>query len=56
MKSFTMQQAADYLEAATIESTIDAGHAVIHTGINAAGLRFVLINNYFGETVVSESM
>lgn len=56
MKTLTMQQAADYLEAAIIEHTHDAGHAVTHTGTNAAGVPFVLINDYTGQTVVTEAI
>lgn len=56
MKSLTMQQAADYLEAAIIDRTHDAGHAVTHIGTNAAGVPFVLLNDYTGQTVVTEAM
>ena len=31
MQHLNLQQTADYLEAATIEHTHDAGHAIIHT-------------------------
>lgn len=56
MKQLTMQQTADYLEAATITNTHDASHAVTHTGTNAAGVAFVLVNDYTGQTVVTEAM
>lgn len=56
MKTMTMQQAADYLETATITRTQDAGHAVTHIGTNAAGVPFVLVNDYTGQTVVTEAM
>lgn len=55
MQQITMQQAADYLEDATITETIDAGHAVIHVGTNATGARFVLVNDYRGKTTVTET-
>lgn len=55
MKTLTMQQAADYLEDAIIERTHDAGHAVTHTGTNAVGVPFVLVNDYTGKTVVTEA-
>lgn len=56
MHKIDLQQAADYLEAATIEQTIEAEHTIIHTGRNAAGVRFVIINDCFGNTVVSEAL
>ena len=56
MKTLTLQQTADYLEAATIEHTFDVGHALTHIGINAAGASFVLVNDYTGQTIVTESM
>lgn len=56
MKTLTMQQAADYLESAIIEHTHDAGHALTHIGTNAAGVPFVLVNDYTGQTVVTEAM
>lgn len=55
MQHLNLQQAADYLEAATIDSTTDHGHAIAHTGISAAGTRFVLVNDCHGRTVLSES-
>lgn len=56
MKTLTLQQAADYLEAAIIDHTHDAGHAVTHIGTNAAGVPFVLLNDYIGQTVVTEAI
>jgi len=56
MKTLTMQQAADYLESAIIERTQDTGHALTHIGTNAAGVPFVLVNDYTGKTVVTEAM
>lgn len=56
MQSLNLQQLADYLESASIEHTHDAGHAVIHTGKNAVGARFVLVNDYHGRTTVTESL
>lgn len=56
MKPLTLQQTADYLEAATIEHTYDAGHALTHIGTNAAGASFVLVNDYAGQTIVTEGM
>ncbi len=55
MQHLTMQQTADYLEAAIIEHTTDAGHTIIHTGTNAARVRFVLINDCHGRTTLSEA-
>lgn len=55
MQNLTLQQAADYLESAVIEHTDDTGHAVIHTGRNAAGARFVMVNDCFGKSAVTEA-
>lgn len=56
MQQLTLQYAADYLENATIEHTHDAGYTIIHTGRNAAGARFALMNDCNGETTISESL
>jgi len=56
MQHLTMQQTADYLEAAIIMQTIDAGHVVVHVGVNASGTKFVLVNDCAGASVVSESL
>jgi hypothetical protein len=55
MLYLTLEQTADYLETANIDSSIDAGHAIIHVGKNAAGAGFVMMNNASGQTVVSEA-
>lgn len=47
---------ADYLEGAQIESSINVGFTNVHIGINPAGSKFVLINDGFGEIVVTESV
>lgn len=54
MQQLTIQQAADYLEAATIKHTTDYGYAVTHVGTNAAGAGFVMVNNANGETTLTE--
>lgn len=56
IRTMTMQQTADYLEAATITFTHNAGHAITHIGTNAAGQSFVLLNEYTGQTIVTESI
>lgn len=56
MKTLTTQETADFLEAATIETSHDAGHAIVHVGISETGSRFVLLNDMRGISVVSESM
>jgi hypothetical protein len=56
MQNLTLEQCADYLETATIEHTRDEGHAIIHTGRNALGVRFVLVNDMHGQTALIESM
>ena len=55
MHSLTLEAACDYLEAATIEQTIPAGHAVINIGGNEFGTRFVLLNDCTDANVVSEA-
>lgn len=47
MQNLTLQQAADYLETAIINTTIDSGFAVVNIGV-----RFVLTNDMFGEMSV----
>jgi hypothetical protein len=56
MQNLTLEQCADYLEAATIEHTRDEGHAIIHTGRNALGVRFILVNDMHGQTALTESL
>lgn len=53
MHHLTIQEVSAFLEAATIEQTIDEGHAIIHTGTTQSGERFVLVNNLQGETVLT---
>lgn len=55
MKQLTLEQVADYLESATIEQSHDVGHAIVHIGRNEAGGRFVMVNDCYGKTTVSES-
>lgn len=55
MQHMDLEQAADYLEAATIDNTTDTGHAITHRGISAAGARFVLVNDFNGRTVLFEA-
>lgn len=56
MQILTLAQVADILEAATIEHTADHGHAIVHAGTTEAGHRFVMVNNYTGESVISLSL
>lgn len=56
MQTMTLQQIADYLNGATVDETIDTGHALIHRGTNAAGTPFVLVNDMHGNSALSESM
>jgi len=55
MRNLTLEQLAGYLESATIEQSLDAGHAITHIGRNEFGVRFVLVNDCFGNSVVSEA-
>ena len=56
MKHLTPEQTADYLESATITNSMDAGHAITHMGVNAAGQSFIMVTNCWEETVVSEGV
>lgn len=55
MRRLTLAEAADYLEAATVEQTIPAGHAVVNVGLNEFGVRFVLVNDDQEQTMVMEA-
>lgn len=56
MRKLTLEQTADYLESSKIEKSINMGFANIHIGINHAGSNFVLVDDAFGEVVITESM
>ena len=56
MKSLSFEQTADYLDTATIDQSIDDGHAIIHIGKNKVGCKFIMVNNCMDETALSESM
>lgn len=56
MKSLTQAETADYLESATIINTMDCGHAIAHIGVTDTGIRFMLVNDCYGNTVVTESL
>jgi len=53
MQHLTIQEVSAFLETATIDQTIDEGHAIIHMGKTQSGERFVLVNNLRGETVLT---
>lgn len=55
MKKLSMKKAAAYLETVKIIEQIDTGHAIVVIGRNAAGARFVLVNDCMGKIVLSES-
>lgn len=57
MRFMNLGQMADYLESAEkIKQTINAGHAIVHIGTSAEGFDFVLVNDCFENTVLTESM
>lgn len=56
MQQMKIEEACDYLEAATITKTHDCGHAVVNVGISEAGHRFVMINDYEGNAALSEAL
>lgn len=56
MKTLTQTETADYLEAATVIKSMDAGFAITHMGYNAAGVKFLLITDCHGQTTVTEGL
>lgn len=55
MRMLELQQTADFLEAATIESTANIAHTIVHSGRTEAGNRFVLVNDHYGNSALAES-
>lgn len=55
MHTLNLEDTAEYLEHASIEHTHDIGHAVVHIGVNELGVRFILANDCFGVSVLSEA-
>ena len=53
MQTLSLQQITDFLETATIEKTVDFGHALVHAVTAPDGLCFTLMNDLHGETSVS---
>jgi len=56
MQFLTLEQTADYLKSATIQTTVDNQFSITHTGLNIAGEKFVLVNDALGNTVLIESL
>ncbi|WP_314973124.1 hypothetical protein [Comamonas testosteroni] len=56
MRTLTPEETADYLEASTVIKSMDAGFAITHMGINAAGIRFLLMTDCHEKTTVTEGM
>lgn len=56
MQTLTIEQTADYLDNATTESSADSGFAIVHTGFSPAGVEFILVNDMFGNTVLTEAI
>lgn len=56
MERITLEQMADFFEDAVIEHTHDFGHTIVHSGISGSGARFVLLNDCWGESTLSEGM
>ena len=56
MQQLSIEEVAAYLEHATITSSVDHGHAVIHDGINSAGAGFVLVNDIHGQSTLTETI
>lgn len=56
MRNLTPEETANYLEAATIINSMDAGHAITHMGINEFGIRFMLVTDCWENSVVTEGM
>ena len=56
MRRMSFEEVADYLESAKIKRTIDLGHAIVHEGTSEAGVDFVLVNDSYGNTALTEGM
>lgn len=56
MRLLTLQQAADYLEAAKNVQSQHFGFCVVNSGTSEFGFAFVLVINAFEEAVLTESM
>lgn len=54
MKTLSLEQIADYLEDATIDRSVNAGHALVHFGKSAAGTTFVLLAHVEGPSYLQE--
>ena len=53
MQQLSLEQVADFLDQATIISTTDHGHAIVHTGFNPAGAGFILDNDHTGRSILT---
>lgn len=51
----TLDEFAGFWDCATVEQSIDLGHAIVHIGRNAHGVKFVLTNTCEGQTTLVES-
>lgn len=56
MNQLSLEQTAEYLEMANIQTSLNLGFAILHTGKNAVGADFVLLNDFMGESVVTEAL
>lgn len=53
MQTLSLNEAADFLEEAKLEQSIDLGWTLVHVGINASGQRFVCVTDTVGGTSVT---
>lgn len=56
MQHLTLEQVAAILETATVTTTTDQGHAIVHVGTTETGHPFVLVNDCFGSSVIAYSL
>ncbi|WP_322046953.1 hypothetical protein [Paraburkholderia sp. J67] len=56
MQQLSLDQAATMLETMTITQTIDAGHAIVHVGTDESGRAVVLMNDCYGNSILSSAM
>jgi hypothetical protein len=54
-QELNLQQTADYLESADIDHSFDAGDKFIHVGTSGEGRPFVLVNDCYGHSFVTET-
>lgn len=55
MRKLSLEQMADYLEEAQIETSIRVGVSNVYIGINLTGCKFVMVSDGYDDVVITES-